>query len=228
MAPASACAPSSPSTAIPTPRRARSTRRALLRGAAWSLPTMAVASVAPAFADSTNRFALDFDGGAGSDGYYNTVTIRFGSADGTPITLSQDLTISFDVVGLNTAALDERSHRFAQPTYGGNGARVGSVTRGAYNATTRVTPYTWVIPAGTTVGDMAVARNRVETLFTFNDGSSGTSGAGRITNKFVFRSLVGTPGNPDAGSFSRPNPLPIDSSVVGDVNKGTISPNGIY
>ena len=65
-------------------------------------------------------------------------------------------------------------------------------------------------------------------LFTFNDGSSGTSGAGRITNKFVFRSLVGTPGNPDAGSFSRPNPLPIDSSVVGDVNKGTISPNGIY
>ncbi|WP_143467959.1 hypothetical protein [Kocuria massiliensis] len=133
-------------------------------------------------------------------------------AAGTPMTLQAPLVISLNVEGLLTAATDERAFTVS--------ASLGSVSRGAYNVSTRTTTITWTLPAGTNLPKVSTASGVPDILFTFQDGGSKTT-TGRIKNKIVITSVTG-------GTIVTPSSTPIDSSVVRDVNQGAVSPNGIY
>lgn len=78
-----------------------------------------------------------------------------------------------------------------------------------------------MIPAGTRVTSESRSSRKPQILFTFRDGASSTSGAGRITNKVVIRSIAG-------GRIAEPGSLPLESSVVKDYNQRATSPDGIY
>ncbi len=78
-----------------------------------------------------------------------------------------------------------------------------------------------MISAGTRVTSESRSSRNPRILFTFRDGALSTSGAGRITNKVVIRSIAG-------GRIVEPGSLPLESSVVKDYNQRATSPDGIY
>ncbi len=203
-------APSSQSYSAP-----QVTRRSIARGAAWSVPTIAIATVAPAYAASNTEFGVVFNGGGGANGYLNSMYLDFGTAAGAPgTTLTQPVEIAIQVVGLLSTATAERDYSVS--------SSFGVLRRGAYNTATRTTTITWTLPAGTALPTVT-ASNAPDILFSFRDGASPK---GRITNKVVVTGVRGTLGNPDAGEITTPTRVPVDSSVVKD--KGGISPDGIY
>lgn len=184
--------------------RLGASRRALLRGAACSMPTVAVAAVAPAYAASTFRYAVAF-GGGGGNGLLNSVYLNFGAAPNTgAITLDQAIRVTIRVVGLNPNTTTERSF-----TPSSSDSTIG--TR-SYNAATRTTTFTWTVPRGTVVPVVGAEPANSDILFSFGDGLAGGQ---RITNKIVVTSISG----------GRMNGLPVDSSVVKDVSG--VSPDGI-
>lgn len=187
-------------------------RRRLMTAAAWVAPVIMVGTAAPAFAASTPPLGVNFDGGSGANGLYNTMYFNLGVASGcpAPYTLTQDLVITLDVVGLLTDATRERSFTATSSD--------GRVQRSSYNATTRTTTITWTVPAGSVLPVEGNATTNRDLLFVFQDG---LSTAGRITNKVVVRSITG-------GVIASPSSVPIDSSVVGDYNQSRVSPDGIY
>lgn len=188
------------------------TRRKILAGAAWSAPIVVASATVPAYAASNEAyFGFFFDGGGGANSYYNTMTLNFGTTTGSSYTLTVPTIVTIDVVGLNKNATDERSQRVAITS------SFGSVSRGAYDPATFTTRYTWTMPVGTVVSPLARGSNNI--LFTFNDGNSKVPGE-RITNKVVISTV-------SAGTRMT-QPIPLDSSAVGDYNKGATSPDGIY
>ncbi|WP_126855761.1 hypothetical protein [Kocuria sp. HSID16901] len=190
-------------------------RRSIIKGGAWSAPVIVATAAMPAQAASPTNPDLGvlFDGGGGADGYLNSVYVDLGvPATGTPMTLQAPLVMTLNVEGLLTAATDERAFTVS--------ASLGSVSRGAYNVSTRTTTITWTLPAGTKLPKVSTASGVPDILFTFQDGESKTT-TGRIKNKIVITSVTG-------GTIVTPSSTPIDSSVVRDVNQGAASPNGIY
>ncbi|MCT1366509.1 hypothetical protein [uncultured Kocuria sp.] len=188
-------------------------RRDIAKGAAWSAPLVAATAAIPAYAASPTNpdLAVLFDGGGGSDGYFNSAYLNLGvPASDTPITTQAPITMVIDVVGLNPNATDERSMTF--------GSSFGSVSRSSYNSSTFTTTITWTIPENTQLPVAKRGSGAVNVLFTFRDGASSK---GRITNKIIIRSVSG-------GTIVSPQTVPIDSSVVRDANQGAVSPNGIY
>ena len=95
------------------------------------------------------------------------------------------------------------------------------VLHSAYDPATRTTRLQWMIPAGTRVTSELRSSRNPQILFTFRDGASRTSAAGRITNTVVIRSIAG-------GRIVEPGSLPLDPSVVKDYNQRATSPDGIY
>lgn len=93
------------------------------------------------------------------------------------------------------------------------------VLHSAYDPATRTTRLQWMIPAGTRVTSESRSNRNPQILFTFRDGASRTSAAGRITNTVVIRSIAG-------GRIVEPGSLPLDPSVVKDLRG--VSPDGIY
>ncbi|MDO4917944.1 hypothetical protein [Kocuria sp.] len=191
-----------------------SSRRTLLKGAAWSVPVIAMAADAPAYAASNEaQLGAVFDGGSGANGYLNSTYLNIGLArDGnlTSYTLVTDITVYVSVVGLLGATRDERSF--------GASTSNGTLTRGTYNADTRTTPFVWVIPAGTALVKASDASSLPDIFFRFQDG---LTGAGRLTNKIVITGILN-------GRLSDPSTPPVDSSVVKDYKSGNASPDGIY
>ncbi|WP_144795279.1 hypothetical protein [Kocuria palustris] len=196
-----------------SPDRSGASRRTVLTAAAWSTPVIALAAQAPAMALSpaSTRLGVVFDGGGGSNGYFNSAYLNLRSATGAPLTLAAPVTLTIDVVGLNPKANDERSM-----TFGSSNGTIGPRT---YNRATHTTTFTWTVPAGTVVPTARRNSSNPDILFTFRDGASNTAGAGRITNKIVVRSITG-------GTLVEPSGPPIDSSVVHD--ESGVSPDGIY
>lgn len=186
-------------------------RRRVMTAAAWAAPVIMVGTAAPAFAASPPPLGVNFDGQGGANGWLNTMYFNLGVASGypAPYTLTQPLVITLDVVGL-LAGAPERSFSATSSD--------GSIQRSAYNATTRTTTITWTVPSGSTLPVEGTSTANRDILFTFNDG---WSSAGRITNKVVVRSITG-------GVITRPSSLPIDSSVVRDINQSRASADGIY
>lgn len=203
----------------------RPSRRHLLRGASWAAPALAVSVAAPAVAASPHdvAYGINFDGGGGANGWFNSMYLNLGTVTGTsPVTLTSPLTVTIDVIGLNSAAREERSMTF--------GSSHGAVTKQPYNPDTRTTTVTWTIPAGARVPVNGTDPANPDLLFTFRDGASKD---GRITNKVVIRSITGgrlTEVLHKDGSMigSVPANLPIDSSVVKDYDRRAVSPDGIY
>lgn len=187
-------------------------RRRVVTAAAWATPVILVGSAAPAFAASPPQLGVNFDGGGGVNGLVNSVYLNLGVATGisAPVTLSQPVVVTIDVVGLNTQATSERSFS-ASSSY-------GSVQRNTYNSTTRTTTIVWTIPAGESLPTVGTSTNVPDLLFSFRDGGIGSR---QITNKIVVRSVTG-------GFITQPSAPPVDSSVVRDVNQSAISPDGIY
>lgn len=206
----------------------RPSRRHLLRRASWAAPALAVSVAAPAVAASPHDIAygINFDGGGGSNGFFNSAYLNLGWATGTQpagtvLTLAEPLVVTIDVVGLNTAAPDERSMEF--------GSSDGAIVRRTYHQATRTTTLVWTIPVGRRIPVNGTATANPDVLFTFRDGASSTSAAGRITDKIVVRSVAGgriTEALTTNGAV--PADLPIDSSVVKDCKRGAVSPDGIY
>lgn len=93
------------------------------------------------------------------------------------------------------------------------------VLHSAYDPATCTTRLQWMIPAGTRVTSESRSSRNPQILFTFRDGASSTSGAGRITNTVAIRSIAG-------GRIVEPGSLPLDSSAVKDLRG--VSPDGIY
>ncbi|WP_030014089.1 MULTISPECIES: hypothetical protein [Micrococcales] len=191
-------------------------RRKFATAAAWSAPTIIATAAVPAYAASPTNPDLGvlFDGGGGANGAYNTVTVNLGLATSSTVssmTLQAPMVVTIDIVGLLSAATDERSFRVV--------TSYGSITRGAYNASTHRTTLTWTIPNGTVTPKLARGSSIPNFLLTFNDGASATT-SGRITNKIVITSVTG-------GTIVEPNAVPVDSSIVKDYTSG-ISPDGIY
>lgn len=187
--------------------RPGASRRALLRGASWSVPTAAVAAVAPAYEASQPdvTFGVLFDGGGGANGYLTSTYLDLGVAIGPkPFTLTAPLVLTIDVVGLNPNTTTQRSFTPSSSD--------GTIGTRAYNTATRTTTFAWTIPAGTVVPATGTATANPDILFSFGDGLSGSE---RITNKIVATSISG----------GRMNGLPIDSSVAKDVSG--VSPDGI-
>lgn len=155
-------------------------------------------------------FDIVFDGGGGANGFLNSVylNLRYAGSPGSSFTLTQDLILSFDVVGLNTAATGERGYTVS--------TSYGTRSRGAYDSTTRTTSFTWTLRAGTQVPSSYNASNNPDVLFSFGDG---LVGGHRVTNKIVVTGIAGA-------RLARP--VPIDSSVVRDYNQNAVSPDGIY
>ncbi|MDV3294801.1 MAG: hypothetical protein LOY01_03155 [Brachybacterium paraconglomeratum] len=212
----------------PRARNDRPGRRHLLRGANWAAPALAVSVAAPAVAASPHDIAygINFDGGGAANGYFNSAYLNLGWATGTQpagtvLTLTEPLVLIIDVVGLNTAARDERSMEF--------GSSDGAIVRRTYNQATRTTTLVWTIPVGRRIPVNGTAPANPDVLFTFRDGASSTSGAGRITDKIVVRSVTGCRIT-EALSTNGPIPanLPIGSSVVKDYDRRAVSPDGIY
>ncbi|EYT49542.1 hypothetical protein [Brachybacterium muris] len=203
--------PGSPTPSPPPHSPVFGNRRALLRGIGWATPTAVVSTVVPAYAMSQHdvRFDVNFDGGSGANGFYNTTYLNLGIAPGgtAPFVLTQDLVISVEVVGLNPDSSRERSFSA--------GSSDGTIVRGTYNPATRTIPLTWTIRAGRSIPRAGIATSNPDIYFIFNDGGL----SNRITNKIVITSITG-------GSTSRA--LPIDSSVIKDYRSGNVSPDGIY
>lgn len=95
------------------------------------------------------------------------------------------------------------------------------VLHSAYDPPTRTTRLQRLIPAGTRVTSESRSSRNPQILFTFRDGASRTSAAGRISNTVVIRSIAG-------GRIVEPGSLPLDPSVVKDYNQRATSPDGIY
>lgn len=187
-------------------------RRRLVTAAAWAAPVIAVSSSAPAYAASGAVFGVNFDGGGGANGFVNSVYLNLGVAQGylAPFTLRQPLVIIVDVVGLNPDATNERSFTA--------GSSYGTLQRGNYNPDTRTTTFVWTLPAGERIPGAGTTTNVPDILFSFRDGFTFR---GRITNKIVVRGVTG-------GAITQPTGLPVDSSVVRDINGRAASPDGIY
>lgn len=145
--------------------------------------------------------------------------VNFGVAPSTSSTvlLSQAIAITIDVIGMNPSATAERSFTVS--------SSYGTVSRSAYNASTRTTTITWTLPAGTTLPTDSLASHVPDLPFSFGDGLAGTQ---RITDRIVVTGVSGVSGNPDAGTITYPRTAPVDSSVVMDANTGALSPDGIY
>lgn len=189
-------------------------RRRLLKGVTWAAPTVVAATAAPAYAASQNdiAFGVLFDGGGGSNGFQNSMYLNFGVVSGgaAPFTLKEPIVLTIDVVGLNPNTTAERSFSA--------GTSYGTVSRAPYSTTTRTTTITWTLPAGMTIPALSTASNVPDALFSFRDGLAGTQ---RISNKVVVRSISGA-------RLTQPSSVPVDSSVVKDVDRNAVSPDGIY
>lgn len=184
-------------------------RRKVLTTVAWSTPAIAFAAAAPAMAASpaNQQFAVEFSNIAGSNGYLEQSFMNLGTtASVGTITLTQPITIRFDVVGLLPEATAVRDFD-AITSY-------GTLTEGSFDVRTQTVPFTWTIPAGTRISPLSSSSNVADVSFNWRDGASS---AGRITNKVVVRSISG-------GRIATPSTLPIDSSVIGDRN----GRDGIY
>ena len=188
-------------------------RRSVIKAAAWSTPVVVVGAPAAAHAASPPGFAVEFDGGGGSNGYLNSVYLNLGTVTGSStsdFTLTAPLVITIAVIGLNPNTTTERS--FAPSS------SHGTVVRGAYVTATRTTPVTWTLPAGEVIPLLGSGTRNPDLLFSFGGG---LSGGVRITNKIVITGVAG-------GGITSPSAPPIDSSVVRDKNQGAVSPDGIY
>ncbi|WP_346846234.1 hypothetical protein [uncultured Rothia sp.] len=185
-------------------------RRQTLAGATWSAPIILASSAIPAYAVSNEaRFGFNFDGGGGANGYQNSVYLNFGTTDGSTYTLQKPVVVTVNVVGLNTNTTTQRSF-----TSGSSNGTIGTKT---YTAATRTTSFTWIIPAGTQIPPLATGGTALpDILFSFGDGLAGGQ---RITNKIVVMS---------AQNARVSQSLPLDSSIAKDINKGAVSPDGIY
>lgn len=188
------------------------TRRTVLKTAAWSAPVIAFAAQAPAIAASPadQVFHLEFLRTLGLDGALGTSYLRLGVPAGTrAVTLTQPVTLRFDVVAILPNATRRRDYDAS--------AALGTLTESSYNNTTRTVSYVWTLPVGTVMNPISQTTGVPDVLFNWRDG---LSPEGRITNKIVVRSIAG-------GRISQPSTMPIDSSVVKDRGTGT-SDNGIY
>lgn len=196
-------------------------RRALLRTAAWTAPIVAASVAVPAYALSQQdeRFGILFDGGSNSNGFLGNSYLDFGVATGStaPYTLTSPIVITFSVVGLLTTATAERDYTA--------GSSYGTLSRGAYNSTTRTTVFTWTLPAGTSIPRVGTGTNVPDVLFSWRDGLQGLS---RVTNKVVVTSITGGVITQVNSSTSATSQLPADSSVAKDNNQSAVSPDGIY
>lgn len=203
-------------------RRSGTPRRALLSGGAWAAPAAVLAVAAPAYAASQQDFGFGvmFDGGSNINGALGNSYLNLGVAQNqpAPYVLTEPLTLTFDVVGLNPNAKAERDYSAS--------ASLGTFTRGTYNNTTKSTTFTWVLPAGQRVPALSASTGVPDVLFSWRDGASS---AGRITNKIVVTSISGgiiTQVNSTVSSTAIPTP--VDSSIVKDNNTRASSPDGIY
>lgn len=187
-------------------------RRRLVAAATWAAPAVMVGTAAPAYAASTPPLGINFDGGTGANGLYNVMYFNLGVASGYPVpfTLTRDVVITLDVVGLLTNARGERNFSATSSD--------GRIQRSSYDSTTRTTTITWTVPAGSVLPVEGTATANRDILFTFQDGGTVY---GRITNKVVVRSITGA-------AIASPSSVPIDSSVVGDINGSRVSADGIY
>jgi len=200
-----------------------SSRRRFITTTAWTVPALVVVTATPALAMSARGISVLFNQPvAGSDGYLQQSYLNLGMQPGTSAyTLPASMTVYFQVVGLNTRTVDERSFTASSSD--------GTVRKLAYDPTIRTTRFSWVIPAGT----------RIPSLSTTNPGDSaypdvafywrdGLTSNGRITSKVVVTGISGpTSSLPLTGYGNRqagPASAPIDSAVVGDLSTG----NGIY
>lgn len=192
------------------PRTPHTTRRHVLQAAAWATPTIAVAAAAPAMAATpeNQRFAVEFaNDGGGINGRVMISYLNLGMIPSIGrTTLTQPITVRFDVVGLMATATATRDFSAS--------SSFGKLTRGSYNQATQTTPFTWTIPAGQSVNTIGLDAGVPDVLFNWRDG---THRGGLITNKIVVRSITG-------GMIVQPTSPPIDSSVVGDRRGG----DGIY
>lgn len=192
----------------------RPSRRSVGKGVAWALPAVMIGAPAPAMAASqpSTKFAVAFDGGSGANGFLQSVYLNFGLAPGeqAPFTLTSPVTVHFNVVGLLAGTTDQRD--FSASTSD------GTLSRGTYDATTKSTPFTWIIPAGFSITTIGTDSSLPDVLFSFRDG---LTGAGRLTDKIVVTSVTGA-------NVTSPSAPPVDSSVVKDYNKSGVSPDGIY
>ena len=183
-------------------------RRQTLTGAAWSVPVVIASAAVPAYAAS-GIFAVNFDGGGGANGWQNSVYLNFGTSNGSTQTLTKPVTLTINVIGLNTNTTTQRSFII--------GSSNGTLGTRTYTAATRTTTFTWTIPAGTSIPPLATGGNALpDILCSFGDGLAGVN---RITNKIVVTAVSGA---------SLSQTLPVDSSVLKDKNKRAISPDGIY
>lgn len=184
-------------------------RRSVTKGAAWSLPVIGVTAAAPALAASVAPlYDIKFDGGGGSNGFMNSVYINFGTINSTKGALPSAVVVSFNIVGLNASASNyQRSFTV--------GTSTGTMVRSAYNSTTRTTSFVWTIPAGTKYDSMT--NGAIDALVSFGDGLA--PNLQRITNKIVVTSVSGV---------VIASGMPLDSTVVGDMNKSAVSPDGKY
>lgn len=191
-----------------------SPRRTVIKGAIWSVPVITAAANAPAYAASnTVPFGIMFDGGGGANGYLNSAYLDLGisrKVARTTYTLINALVVVVDVIGLSGPAANERSFTA--------GSSYGTLSRAAYNASTRTTRLTWTLPAGTMIPKLSTANSVPDILFSFRDGATGN---GRVTNKIVVQSVRN-------GYINDPAAPPLDSTVVRDQNQGAPSPDGIY
>ncbi len=115
--------------------------------------------------------------------------------------------VTLEVIGLTANNSTERSFT---PS-----SSYGTVNRGSYDSTTRTTPLTWIIQAGTVVPRIGTSVDNPDILFRWRSGGA----TQRITNKVVVTGI-------SEGRLAQT--LPIDSSVVKDVNQGYLDPDGIY
>lgn len=191
-------------------------RRTVLNAAAWSVPVIAAATAAPALAVSPAHLGIVFDGGGGTNGLLNSVYLNLYSTSGEEVVLSTAITLSIEVVGLNPNTSAERSFT--------PGSSYGTITGRRYNSTTKTTYFTWTLPAGTRFPTDRLSTDTPDILFSFGDGLAGTR---RITNKIIVRSLSRA-NSSFAVDITSPNALPIDSSIVKDLDQKAVSPDGIY
>lgn len=122
-------------------------RRTLAQGAAWSLPAIAVAGAAPAFAASTGKLNVRFYRSAA------TCPVKGGVADiylyvnlqnntTSPVTLATPLVLTIQSTNPN--------RNFAAPSTSTAGSTIACVGGGALTSCPSAT-FTWTVPTGTTI-----------------------------------------------------------------------------
>lgn len=128
-----------------------SSRRRFITATAWTAPALVVVTATPTLAMSTRGFSVLFNQAlAGSDGFVQQSYLNLGMQPGTSaFTLPASMTVYFQVVGLNTRTVDERSFTASSSD--------GTVTKLAYDPTTRTTRFSWVIPAGTRIPSLSTS-----------------------------------------------------------------------